>query len=214
MSNWFYDLVRTVPTPLYRNFSHATVLGRENVPREGGFLFASNHCSYLDVMCLVKETPRRICWITLEEVAARPILGRFVLAMNAIPVRREHTGPGALRTLIKILRSGGVVGIFPEAGIRVLADSVLCGGEFNDGVVHMARMAKVPILPVMLLGSERFHNWRAWLPFAGTRYVVAFGKPISPEGNVEELHERLARSWQELLAEWTGKQAFKPPDRL
>src|SRR5207244_6156220 len=71
------------------------------------------------------------------------------------------------------------IGLFPEGGIRDGARSLLEGAPLRWGAATLAHMAGVPILPCVILGSDRLYSGRHWVPFRHTLIWIAFGKPIS-----------------------------------
>jgi 1-acyl-sn-glycerol-3-phosphate acyltransferase len=98
--------------------------------------------------------------------------------MLAAPLDRSRADPSTVRTVVRHLRAGRVVGLFPEGGLRTGAASVLAGGSINGGVARIAELARVPVLPCAVLGGRKFHRWTNWLPLFRTRWAVAFGEPI------------------------------------
>lgn len=198
--------------PVYRLFAKGQTIGSHNVPLQGGLVLAANHSSFLDTMCLVAEMPRQIRFITLDEIIAQPVLGKFVHGMTAIPVSREQSTARAVLPLVRALRAGEVVGVFPEAGIRPLSTSVLTGGGFQPGIARLSLLGRAPILPVAVLDAARFHAVSAWLPLKRTPYLVAFGEPLWPRCDlldpVQELNQRLSQSFQTLYQQALTKSGY------
>jgi pimeloyl-ACP methyl ester carboxylesterase len=71
------------------------------------------------------------------------------------------------------------VGVFPEGGIRDGAHSLLEGAPLRAGASTLAHIAGVPILPCVIIGSDRLYSKRSWLPLRRTPIWLAFGDPIS-----------------------------------
>jgi 1-acyl-sn-glycerol-3-phosphate acyltransferase len=84
---------------------------------------------------------------------------------------------------VRHLRAGRVVGIFPEGGLRRGEASVLAGGRMKEGVARLAQIARVPVLPCVVAGGEKFSRWQNWLPLRRTRWAVAYGEPIAAGGD-------------------------------
>ncbi|NQU94960.1 MAG: 1-acyl-sn-glycerol-3-phosphate acyltransferase [Candidatus Omnitrophica bacterium] len=126
------------------------VKGRENLPKKGPFIVASNHASFADpaVMGAACNTTR-ISFMAKRELFERPIFGAWCKAVGCIPVERRSGSSGALKKAIQILKRGQVLGIFPE-GTRSL-DGKLQKAE--PGIGLLVAKAGVPVIPVYLSGT-------------------------------------------------------------
>jgi 1-acyl-sn-glycerol-3-phosphate acyltransferase len=155
------------------------VLRRENVNHNSAFLLASNHISHFDPFIISSVAERKIDWMAMAEFFPYPLLGHFLRAVDAFPADRNRADRKTIRTAIERLRDGRVVGLFPEGGIRDGARSLLEGAPLRPGASTLAHIARVPILPCVILGSDRLYSKRNWLPMRRTPIWIAFGKPIS-----------------------------------
>jgi 1-acyl-sn-glycerol-3-phosphate acyltransferase len=160
------------------------VLFVERPPRKGGFILATNHVSHFDPPLITISFPRRIDWIAIAELFNGRFLNAFFTGLNVIPVDRSGADRNALRTAVKRLKEGRVVGIFPEGGIRDGEKSIVNGASMKQGLALLSAMSGAPILPGVILGSDRFYNAKNWFfPWRRTAVWIAFGKPIThPEG--------------------------------
>lgn len=149
-------------------------------PRTGGFILATNHVSHFDPPLLTITFPRRIDWIADKGLFHGKLLHAFFTGLNVIPVDRSGSDRTALRTAVKRLEEGRVVGIFPEGGIRDGAASLVNGAPMKPGVALLSALSGAPIFPGVILGSDRFYNSRSWLPWRRTPVWIAFGEPIIP----------------------------------
>ena len=73
-----------------------------------------------------------------------------------------------------------MVGIFPEGGIRDGAASIINGAEMKQGVSLLSTIAQAPVVPCVILGSDRFYNVRNWLPWRRPGIWIGCGRPILP----------------------------------
>ncbi|HRJ73626.1 MAG TPA: lysophospholipid acyltransferase family protein, partial [Terrimicrobiaceae bacterium] len=106
----------------------------------------------------------------------------------------------ALRTAVKRLQEGRVVGIFPEGGIRDGAASIVNGARMKPGLALLSVLSGAPVLPCVILGSDRFYRRQSWLPWRRTPVWVAYGRMIlPPEGLSGE--DKRARIQAEFAAE-------------
>jgi 1-acyl-sn-glycerol-3-phosphate acyltransferase len=150
------------------------VVGRENVPKKGAFLFVSNHSSYLDPILLGTSLYRGLYYMARESLFARPLSDWIIRSVHAFPVKRGKGDLGALRQALGILEGGKPLAMFPE-GARS-PDGKL--RPVKPGVGFIAAKSGVPIVPVYIDGS-----WQAFSKNLKTlrRYPVTvyIGEPIT-----------------------------------
>jgi 1-acyl-sn-glycerol-3-phosphate acyltransferase len=167
---WLFSVGRLVAA-----FCRLKVVGRENIPLEGGALLVANHRSYLDpplVALAVKKRP--VFFMAKSELFEMPILSTLIKHWgNAFPVRRGKPDIKALKTALEILKGGELVCIFPE-GQRAPAGKFL-RPKWGAGMV--ALKAKVPIVPCLIEGSEKLIGKERL--FSGLpKVTIRFGKPF------------------------------------
>jgi 1-acyl-sn-glycerol-3-phosphate acyltransferase len=166
------------------------VEGLENIPRTGGAIFAGNHLSVADELFLGSVVPRHLAfWAKSEYFDGTGMRGwvtrNLLNGLGAIRVERAG-GRAALTAFdgaIPVLRSGGMVAIYPE-GTRS-PDGRLYRGR--TGAARLAVAAGVPIIPVGMLGTERVQpiGQPYPMPFRG-KVAVKFGKPIETTGRGDD----------------------------
>jgi 1-acyl-sn-glycerol-3-phosphate acyltransferase len=194
------------------------VVGRENAERTGGFLLASNHISHFDPPIISSVVRRKIDWMAMAEFFPVPGLGHFLRAVDAFPAERERADRKTIRTAIERLRNGRIVGVFPEGGIRDGANSLLQGAPLRAGASTLAHIAGVPIVPCVILGSDRLYAKRSWLPMRRTPVWIGFGKAISNFPDLEKpsarerIETELTASFQKIYAELQKRFQLTPDD--
>src|SRR6266480_6063054 len=187
------------------------VIRPENANRTGGFLLAANHISHFDPFIISLVIRRKIDWLTMAEFFQSSVVGFLLRAVDAFPVDRDRADRKTIRTAIERLKEGRVVGVFPEGGIRDGARSLLEGAPLRAGVSTLAHMAGVPIVPCVILGSDRLYAKRNWLPLRRTPVWIGFGRAISHFPELEKLvarariEQELAAAFQQLYAELRKK---------
>ena len=149
-------------------------------PPRGAFVMASNHISHFDPPFLSGWFPRKIDWIAMSELFATGWSKAGFGWLDVIPVDRSGDDRHALREALRRLSAGRVVGVFPEGGIRDGERSMLAGAPVRDGAVMLAVHAGCPIIPVVILGSERLYNAKNWLPWRRAKVFIAVGEAIDP----------------------------------
>jgi 1-acyl-sn-glycerol-3-phosphate acyltransferase len=130
-----------------------TLRGTEHVPRAGGAVMAINHVGYLDFTyagLAARASGRLVRFMAKQEVFTHRVSGPLMRGMHHIPVDRD-AGAGSYRHAVDALRSGEIVGVFPEATISRSFELK----EFKAGAVRMAAEAGVPLLPTVIWGSQR-----------------------------------------------------------
>ncbi|MEP7014685.1 MAG: 1-acyl-sn-glycerol-3-phosphate acyltransferase [Verrucomicrobiota bacterium] len=202
----------------FRCVSRVHILRRENANHEGAFLLAANHISHFDPVILSAFAPRKIDWMAMAEFFPVPGLGHFLRAVDAFPADRHRADRKTIRTAIERLKDRRIVGVFPEGGIRDGARSLLEGAPLRPGAYTLAQMAGVPILPCVILGSDRFYAKQSWLPLRRTEIWIAFGEliPTSPKRDKSETRERIGRelaaAFQKLYLELRETFSLTPDD--
>jgi len=188
-----YRAARLLVKLVFGCAARVRVIGAENANRSGGLLLASNHISHFDPFLISLAVRRKIDWMTMAEFFRSPILGFLLRAIDAFPAERDRADRKTIRTAIERLKGGRIVGLFPEGGIRDGVHSLLEGAPLRAGAATLADIAHVPILPCVILGSDRLYSWKQWLPLRRTPIWIAFGHPIShfPELQKSEARERI-----------------------
>ena len=166
---------------LFGTVARVHVIGCDNSNRSGGLLLAANHISHFDPFIISSIVRRKIDWMAMAEFFPYPVLGQFLRAVDAFPAERDRADRATIRSAIERLRGGRIVGIFPEGGIRDGKNSILEGAPARSGVAALSHLAAVPILPCVILGTDRLYNKRRWNPFRRTPVWIAFGEPIKPD---------------------------------
>ena len=196
---------------LFGYSSRIYVVGCEHINRTGGFLLASNHISHFDPPIISSVARRKIDWMAMAEFFPIPGLGHFLKAVDAFPAARDRADRKTIRSAIERLKDGRIVGVFPEGGIRDGAQSLLEGAPVRAGASILAHMAGVPIVPCVILGSDRLYAKKNWLPLRRTPVWIAFGQAISHFPELEKsvararIEQELADGFQRLYAELRRK---------
>ncbi|GAA2402629.1 lysophospholipid acyltransferase family protein [Streptomyces glaucosporus] len=175
--------------------------GTEHIPQRGGAVLASNHIGYLDFVfagLAARPARRLVRFMAKESVFRHKVSGPLMRAMKHIPVDRSQ-GEHAYRHALKALRSGEIVGIFPEATI---SESFTLK-KFKSGAARMAQEAGVPLLPVALWGTQRLWTKGHKRDFGRNHFPITIrvGEPIRAAAGESAAHvtERLRTRIQELL---------------
>ncbi|HET7475353.1 MAG TPA: lysophospholipid acyltransferase family protein [Dermatophilaceae bacterium] len=177
----FYWVLKTVILgPIVRLLFRPWVEGAEHIPPEGAAIFASNHLSFSDSIFLPLVVPRRMTFLAKSDYfTGRGVKGKataaFFKGVGQLPVDRSggRAGETALRSGLKVLRRGEILGIYPE-GTRS-PDGRLYRGK--TGVARMALEGRVPVLPVAMIGTDKAQPLGKKVPKI-MRIGVRIGKPL------------------------------------
>lgn len=177
----FYWLLKSVFLgPLLRLVFRPWVTGLEHVPAEGGALLASNHLSFSDSIFLPLLLDRRVTFLAKADYfTGRGAKGRatalFFRLADQLPVDRSggRAGDAALRTGLRLLGRGDLMGIYPE-GTRS-PDGRLYRGK--TGVARLALKARVPVIPLVMIGTDKAQPIGHRMPKI-TRIGVRIGPPM------------------------------------
>lgn len=157
------------------------VVGGKQIPREGGAVLAINHVSYLDFIFAgmgAQPAGRLVRFMAKEAVFAHRVSGPLMRGMKHIPVDRA-AGSNSYREALMALRSGEVIGVFPEATIS----RSFTVKDIKNGASRMAAATASPLIPMALWGGQRL--WTKGHPkHLTTRHVpvlVYVGEPMLPQ---------------------------------
>lgn len=156
---------------LGRVYWNGQFLGRENVPRNGPVIIASNHIGIADGPLVHIAVPRPVNIMTkMGMMTSR--LGGFLRLAGQFPVDRKG-GRRALQIALTILKDGGAVAIFPE-GERGHGS----GDGIKAGVAWLAQHSGAPVIPTACLGTRPTGASVGHIPRFRAKPYVVFGEPI------------------------------------
>ena len=157
--------------------------GKDNMPDEGGVVIASNHTSMWDPVIIGSAFDRWVSFMAKEELyKINPLFSWLIRHMQTFPVKRGQMDRGALKFALNHLKTGHIIGLFPE-GTRSKSGDLQ---DARNGAAMLAIKAGVPVLPVGIIGSK---GWG--------KVVVKVGKPI----NIDKFFEDKVN--KELLNEFS-----------
>jgi len=167
--NIFYNLAKLFA----RCFFSMRVIHPERMVEEGPLILAVNHSSYFDPPLAGICSRRGVYYLARKSLSKWPFFGPLFPAMNNIFVERDGSDRSALREVMKKLREGHGVVLFPE-GTRS-KDGHLQPGRPGIGLIIAKTLA--PVLPMRIFGAhEAFPKGSKGLHL--TRITVVIGKPL------------------------------------
>lgn len=183
--------------------------------RQGPYILACTHLSHLDpFMMSIVMARQQIDWLARIEFWKFRATGKLMEWMDAIPVRRFGVAANSIRTGVERLKQGRIVGVCPEGGCAQGPRSVMRVGPMKRGACIMAYRANVPILPCIMLGTDKLNCVSPWLPFRRARLWVSFSPRVivpdvsnpDPKSACDDMMEQLRSEYRSLFVE--AKQQF------
>ena len=165
MAERFYKFWCAVARPVYSLLYPVKVEGLENMPAEGGCVLVSNHLSARDpIYIAIRVRNRCLHFMAKIELFKFKPLGVLLRGLMAFPVDRGHNDLNAVRTALKLLSDGHVLGVFPQ-GTRSKDNAPT---PMLNGVAMIALRAQKPVIPVYIGGPYRLFR----------KTLLRFGRPV------------------------------------
>jgi 1-acyl-sn-glycerol-3-phosphate acyltransferase len=163
----------TLSKILARSFFGFRAIHRERLIEEGPVILASNHLSYFDPPLVGICSRRAVYYLARKTLLNIPLLGPQLPDMNVIPVDRDGNDMSALKKIIRLVRAGNGVVLFPE-GTRS-PDGTLQRGKSGIGLI--IAKSRAPVQPMRIFGSyEAFPKGSGKISLTPISVVV--GEPI------------------------------------
>jgi 1-acyl-sn-glycerol-3-phosphate acyltransferase len=212
MSLFYYHLTHHLAATIPRLASRIYRDGFDLVPKSGAALLLSNHISHFDPPLMGLSFPRILHFMADKPLLEIPIYGPMLRRAYVFPIDRTKNDRAALRTAMDRLKGGNVVVIFPEKGIRHGKNSVLGGAELAIGTASLWKMMDVPVIPMVIIGSDQLYAWKNY--FRRPRIFIHVGAPLPPDKGAsrEDLRDRIANAWLQLFAETVRKYQIRPDE--
>ena len=200
-SAWIYRVLRVLAAFLFHTFVPVRYHHIERAQLDAPFIVIGNHLSLLDPVIVAAAVKRyEIAFMAKKELSGNGLFKRFLLCIHTIFVSRHNSDMEAMRTSMRALRSGEVLGIFPE-GTRYHMGLM---EEQEAGAAMIALRSGVPLIPMYIS--------RKLALFRPVDCVV--GEPIPMDDLREkginketcrELMERITLKYRDLAAEAAAK---------
>jgi 1-acyl-sn-glycerol-3-phosphate acyltransferase len=169
--------------------------GLENIPSTGGCILATNHLSRLDTPLIFMAVDREdLSGLVTHKYRFNPLFALFVKVSNSIWINRDIADYQAIRSALRHIKNGGILGIAPE-GTRSRNGILI---QAKSGVALIAEKAGVPIIPVGIHGSE--NTMYKIRHFQRPEVYCVFGKSfLLPTIDRNDRDESLNRNTDEIM---------------
>ena len=172
MHPW-YRFCRFLFRVYFRLYHRGRIYNRERLPDQGAFILAGNHVSFLDPPFFGLCCHREAFFMARDTLFRNPLANRVLRSWNCVPINRDRGDIGAMRMVLRMLREGKAVLMFPE-GTRS-PDGTL--QEPRAGIGMIVARANVPIVPMRIFGTNRALPRGTSLP-RPAKVQVKFGQPF------------------------------------
>ena len=173
------------------------VVGRSNVPQDGGALLVPNHVTFADGLFVIAATDRLVRFMIYANFFEHPLIGPVLRSMKAIPISPSG-GPKmilqAFREAGKALDAGELVCLFPEG--QISRTGVMT--PFQRGLERIVKGRTVPIIPVHLdrlshsmLSPTSHRRLPKQIPYPVT---ISIGKPLPTDVPLHQIRRDDSRA--------------------
>ena len=181
---WVWKVVHLFTTLVRPLFCRLRIEGRDNVPRQGGYVLTCNHTMGPDFLVIGYASPHQVFFMAKQELfEINPMLTWLFNQCGVFPIRRGETDMAAVNHAIDLVRSGHALGMFPE-GTRSRTGQLQRG---RSGAARIAIQAQAPVVPSYVANAEPIfqrNNW--WSLKPRTAVTVRFGAPLIPPANPDD----------------------------
>jgi len=185
-----YSLLTPIMRVLFRFYYNPKIINKEVIPKEGPILIVGNHKHIYDQCLTIMATKRVIHYMAKKEYFDGKMAWFFKL-VGCIPVDRSIKDHNATDKALKVLNSGGAIGLFPE-GTRNKTKNVFLL-PFKFGTVSMAKKTNATIIPFGLTGDYKFRS---------KNLTIRYGTPFKVgEMDLEDANKKLYEEVERLMRE-------------
>ncbi len=119
------------------------------LPKKGPYLLLANHSNNFDGLFLQYIIKRPIHFVVTDAMFKKKVLGKLLELVGYIPKRKLVTDSKAIRQIIRTIKQGGIVGIFPEGGRNWDGKT----GSISPATYRLAELLGVPIVTACIKGA-------------------------------------------------------------
>lgn len=191
---FLYRIGRFILGPFFKWYYNPTIIGKENIPKEGAILIVGNHKHLYDQCLSIISTKRFIKYMAKREYFDNKKTRWFFKAVGCISVDRSVHDGKAKGEAIETLKNGGAIGLFPE-GTRNKTQEFLL--PFKFGAVSMAKKTDAYLVPFGITGDYIFRS---------KNLVIKYGKPFKvTDMELEEANNLLYETVKKLMEDTLEK---------
>lgn len=179
--------------PFFKLCYNLKIEGKENIPKEGRYIYSGNHVSMFDPLIVSFATGKPIVYMAKKELfEGNNNLQWWIKRLGAFSVNREKPEIATFKTVKEVFKTKNwSLGIFPQGGIK---DNKKIE-NIQKGFAVIAQNAKADIIPVSIINFEGYTK----KPFS-QNVIARIGKPISHKLPLDEIIQQ----WAKQICDDTG----------
>lgn len=159
-----YPILRPIFTVIVKVLYRPKIIDKDFIPEKGSVVIASNHIHAFDPILIGTCTKRTLHYLAKKELY-KGIKKLFFDIVGTLPVDRNNKNESTIQKAEETLKTGGVIGIFPEGTRNRTKEDLL---PFKKGAVNFAKHTNALLVPVAITGEYKIF---------GKNLTVKFGKP-------------------------------------
>ncbi|KGF12780.1 hypothetical protein HMPREF1639_05230 [Peptostreptococcus sp. MV1] len=162
----FYNFMCSILRFLLAIFYRIEIIGQENIPDEGKYIIIANHKHYFDPLFMMGAVKnRRIIPVAKQEIFKVPVFRAILNKLEVIPINRANPSISTVKAILRQIKDGRVLGIFPE-GTRCQDLNTFLPAK--PGVALFSIKSKSDIIPMSIITNYRIFS----------KVKVIIGQPI------------------------------------
>lgn len=185
---YMYRFLKPVLGLIFKLYYNPTIIGKENILKEGSILIVGNHKHLFDQCLAIIATKRPIHYMAKKEYFEGKFAWFFKM-VGCIPVDRSRKDENAKKKALEVLNNGYALGLFPE-GTRNKTEQFLL--PFKYGAVSMANKTDSYLVPFGITGDYKFRS---------KNLMIRFGKPFKADDDLEKSNKKLEAEVEKLMRE-------------
>lgn len=183
-----YKVGKIILTPIFKWYYRPTIIGKENIPKQGAILIVGNHKHLYDQCLTIIATKRGIHYMAKKEYFDNKKVAWFFKGTGCISVDRSQKDNRATDIALSILKTGGAIGLFPEGTRNKTEDFLL---PFKFGAVSMAKKTDAYLVPFGITGDYQFRS---------KNLIIRYGKPFKVTNmDLKEANQKLYHEVEMLM---------------
>ncbi|MDR0591553.1 MAG: 1-acyl-sn-glycerol-3-phosphate acyltransferase [Candidatus Nomurabacteria bacterium] len=196
---WLQVLLKPLVLAVFQLVYRVEVVGRENIPKRGALVIATNHKHVHDQFPIMLGRPLRRMYFMAKIEYAKQLVGWPMSRFGVVFVDRQAKDKSAMKqVVVDILNKGQVLGIFPE-GTRNKTDQLLI--PFKFGAVRFAQKTGAKLVPAAIIGEYR--------PFRkGPKIVFAPPMAIGSNDSLEKANQQLYDTIEKMMID-SGERIYR-----